>query len=481
MNKRNLWGIFLCILGLTGCAQTEISSGVETWVKEQIKTQAHIAEDPDYLQAQKLQQGAQLEEDGTYKTGLNAEEVIPTGAVHVTFASNCYFTMEYYYDADYTCLVDTSNCYMEPGALLYAAEPVYADLNSDQYVFDGLRVAEYNEDGSRGKVHEQTNVSDNIILEIPLDVTEISIEPYGHYERRELATQVYWADGDGDVTMLDGEWLVNGKAYNPENKLDSTESYTVVLHYDAEKYYFVGCEPEAFYTEGGIVEFTEVQPTEGVDSYRVELHPYTNMQINNDVKKLIALSVEGEGKDVSNKTITLPQLCAGDVVTLVSKDAYKITESGVTVPDAEKTEDGYRFVITIPQDGLEEMALKVEKWDERTISPVIDHFDFGESFSHVLDNMPWSQPQTSLLTVYAGENTYTYEDLRSGEKIQLREPYSLEIEVNPEQLEENQLLTVQAGGTTNMFRKGMEAKSFTVPYERATELQISLSEEQEEA
>ena len=193
MKKKLLWTAALTILALL-IFRSRIWDGMENW----IFTKSEISQTKEYQTYRAYSAAGKLTEQGYYEEETSdetaeAEPVVPVGMAHVTFAENSFLNVEYFSNGDGSAYLSTDDCYLAPGAHIYA-KVVEQDGPSSMYEFDRFRVWRYTDSG-RKEVETSCEETDGIIeiLEITeADAdTELSIEPLGKYETRELMLDAY--------------------------------------------------------------------------------------------------------------------------------------------------------------------------------------------------------------------------------------------------------------------------------------------------
>lgn len=269
------WGKRLAILV---CALSMLILSACTEADDFILEQSRIMPEEDYQKYIELRENGQLNMDGQYIAPEMTSEPNPElEGIHVTFATNAYIDVEYYFDAELNQPVDIKQCYLKPGDCIYAAEPDCNHPVTDKYCFERFYVYAYDESGEKSEElfwSENTEIP-NMVLRVPDDYegTEISVEPVGKYEKRTIKLTDYYETDHRQE--LEGTWIIDDG-----NRVETTADKVVVspvsvlaidYQYDAEKYEYDSSVPEAFYHERGLVKFELVYPNQNIEQFEVKL------------------------------------------------------------------------------------------------------------------------------------------------------------------------------------------------------------------
>lgn len=273
ISKLKLVPVLCCavsVLVLSGCSAAGAS----------LLRNSGIITEEDYQSYIELHDSGKLDNDGRYKAPELADEPVPSfpdGSIHVTFAENACISVMYYSDTNLKTPIDPSQCYIMPGAYIYASEPVCRHPSSNHYRFDRFSIYSYDAEGNRGEeVPCGVNEGPPLAIQIPenYEGTELAVVPAGKYEKRQLELSDHYIDSVGQPQELDGTWIVNDAAVSSDIlTVNPTEALAVDYQYDPAKYSFVASNPSSFYHENGLVRFEVVNATEEIDAYSVELRP----------------------------------------------------------------------------------------------------------------------------------------------------------------------------------------------------------------
>ena len=157
--------LIVSVLLLSGCS--ELESKLNNKISEEFNK--NISNDDDYAMYSDLSEKGNLDNQGFYHNSESDElsqyepPVTPSG-IHVTFATNQYLDVQYFYDANLTEPVDTDNCYLSTNDCIYYS-PDITNQGTSRYKFDHFNIYQYNEDGERTEYKYAT--SDNMVIRIP--------------------------------------------------------------------------------------------------------------------------------------------------------------------------------------------------------------------------------------------------------------------------------------------------------------------------
>ena len=125
----------------------------------------------------------------------NNQTISHNGTVQITFATNSFLEIKYFYDENLTQPIDTKNCYLNKGERIYVSEIDVKNTKSNLYSFSEFRFLEYDSDGKRTNTSSTQAVS-GLIYTLPddFDGQGISVLPIGSYKDRELKFDSYYFD-----------------------------------------------------------------------------------------------------------------------------------------------------------------------------------------------------------------------------------------------------------------------------------------------
>lgn len=72
------------------------------------------------------------------------------GKIQITFASNSFLDIDYFYDEAFTKPIDTRNCFLQKGESIYVSKIDVKNAKSNLYSFSEFRFVEYDSEGKRG-------------------------------------------------------------------------------------------------------------------------------------------------------------------------------------------------------------------------------------------------------------------------------------------------------------------------------------------
>ena len=280
--KYRLFAVLLIFsIMTTGCSTVKAYITPKTEEEIQESIQAEIAEDieqdSDYQKYQELKNSNQLSEDNIYQDddylaekSANADK---EGKIHVTFARNSHLDIQYYYDENLTDQM-TDECYLEPGATIYASEPVPTNTDILTYMFDTFRISEYDVKGNRIKSDPVKYTDAHIVYKLPDNnsVAELSIEPIGKFTKRKFLLKATLADGKSFISG--GEWYVNdicqkGDAF----EVDPSQSCSVKYQFPENQYYCIEekCSPKIQFIDKDQVVFEQLNTSDTAEGFVVTL------------------------------------------------------------------------------------------------------------------------------------------------------------------------------------------------------------------
>ena len=365
-------------LTLSGCSN--VNEYLKGKLEEKALERAEILEDQDYLEYKNLEVSGKLDDDGIYlgTVEINDEDIDDTklsGQIHVTFAENSHIRFTYYYDAECTEQIDTSQCYLNPGDCIYASEPKIIEAYSNKYLFKEFRIMKF-DSNNQPETLAAVLGDDNLVFEIPADYAgdKLSVLPLGRYEARALTLDDYYLSVDGDEVEFHGTWWIDSDGFSETTtEIDSTVDYQVVYDYSeyVNDYYFVKSVPEPFSADdSGIIEFSKSTPKNGDENYYVLLHRYISVRVSNGDYSIFnqniikSISLNGREQDnVKKKELMLDKLKCGDTITLRIDNGYKVTVSGLEISNPIDVGNGTikEYKITIPETVELELGITVSK------------------------------------------------------------------------------------------------------------------------
>ena len=376
--KKLILNLVAVCLMLPGCSN--VNEYLTEKLEEKTLEGSEILEDQDYLEYQDLEASGKLDDNGIYlETAEIKDEDVDdaelSGQIHVTFAENSHIRLTYYYDAECTEQIDTSQCYLNPGDCIYASEPKIIEAYSNKYLFKEFRIMKYD---SNNQPESTATVlgNDNLVFEIPAEYAgdKLSVLPLGRYEARVLTLDDYYLNVDGDEVEFHGTWWIDSEGFSETTvEIDSTVDYQVIYDYSdyVNDYYFVKSVPNPFSADdSGIIEFSKSTPQNGDENYYVLLHRYISVRVSNGDYSIFnqniikSISLNGKEQDnVKKKELMLDKLKCGDTITLRIDNGYKVTVSGLEISNPIDVGNGTikEYKITIPETVERELGITVSK------------------------------------------------------------------------------------------------------------------------
>jgi len=502
--------LFAVSIYLSGCsAVNNVIDKAKLYTEEQMLENADISNE----QYDELKSNNWLDEDnnyiGPYKpdedVALPAMADVPEKPIHVSFSKNSNLDISYYYNKEMTNKIDVSKCYLSPGESIYAVIDKQNKQNTDLYFFKSYRIIEYRGD-ERNDVSTDFAIDtdvDNFVCKIPenYDGRDIVIEPLGEFKNRIITLSDFiWAK-NSDKYELVGEWTIADKKYNdgdskPQSiSIEPDLDYIVKYNYDKDKFYFHSSTPDAYrYSDDdGIVEFNRVEATdESKTSYEVHLIPYTNLLLNDEKKKILYASVNGEEQAVGEKQINLSRLKLSDKIIIETDKEYKVT--GIETYNIMDN-GNFRFTYDVPiteinnDEPITDFTLNIEKWNTKKIEvSVAEHINNGAE--NIRDKIVWGaldffknvgtdSEEKSMLTLNVNgvnSKTYTYyNDLRNGKKIEINEPDTVTVSVNKEAIGKlDKIVICGNDGKEHIVTYNSSEFTFTYDYSQIDNLNIEV-------
>lgn len=369
--------VILCvsvILLLTGCAS------VEERIKDKLEDKLSMNENYRLYS----EYSDQLDENGYYngcfsvlngtseeelsldRLGLNGtEEALGEpdphdGLVHVTFAENSMFNVEYYRDPDHDNELTGGECWLAPGESVYAAEPLKTkNVTSNKFGFWKFRIFNIDSDGD---FQQSSSDGKGALLTIPENYSGMgySVEPIGKYERRRLTFSAFNTEDDSVVS--DVSWYVNDEPYSDEKGLSPTAAYSVRCNFNitTKDYYVESTEPsvDSASITNDSVKFSKEQPENGADSYTVKLHRYLSGRLTGDLNGVkdnngnITLKYKSRGdsewiKISPDNNNSIHDLKVGDQLLVRVKKGFKMQCVPFEGTEPKSVDGMYEYTITV--------------------------------------------------------------------------------------------------------------------------------------
>ena len=358
---RKLCAVISCIgfmVLLNGC------TAIDSTIEKVILKEAGITERDDYILYQQQKEAGLIDEDGYYidPNNYQSDNVVEenrNGSILVTFADNPFMDIMYYEDEDMTKIIDTDQCYLNPGDDIYAAVKDYNNNNSNRYHIKEYRILQYGEEGTVENQYEQLTEDGTLKYKIPddFDGTEIGIFPIGDYTDRELILEAYYIDDNGDKQLLGnaGEWTINGEEkVDGSTKISPIEPYTLKFDYDENNYFYVDCEPECFTKDPNdvnYIEFWEVNPMDEDKSYSVELHELMDIAI--ETEKAARIKANGSEIETKGNKCSIDKLKYGDEIIIETAGECTIDGDYQHISAIkDPISSGYRYTLRVTRESI---------------------------------------------------------------------------------------------------------------------------------
>lgn len=382
MKKLFLLVSSIMIMVLSGC------SAVESKLDDAILERSGILEHDDYVKYLQYQEAGMLDENGQYMepdTSDEESDIDMDGDIRVTFAENRYLEIWYFTDADMSAPVSGNFCYMVPGETLYAKVIESSNPNSNMYRLSEYRIVEYDAEGGVKEEHHQEETDGRFEYQIPTGFqgTEIAVIPVGECPDRNLSVAAYYMDDEGNERILGnaGVWSINDKKIEGNTaQVSPLEPYVLKFTYDAENYFYVGCEPGCFTKDpgtAGFVEFWEAEPTDKEIDYRVELHPFLTLTLKFSEEAQVRINQDKEETVKKNKEWNPGKLQFGDSITIETTGEVIVTNGNYQHISAVKDPitEGYRYTLKM-----------IEEVQSNTADVLSLVLDVNRTFKVVLDS-----------------------------------------------------------------------------------------------
>ncbi len=280
MKKQGVLLLGALIMTLTGCGKEGdvISNYLNSYIEKAVMKESNIESDEEYSRYQSISNESDISSDGYFASDeVDYSVLADSDAIHVTFATNSYISVQYFDDEAMTNALDLGGAYLHADDCIYANIVEVNNPNTDAYDFSGFEVWEFDENGKKKKKLDTESFINGLVYQIPMDFRgkEISIIPLGEYVSRSIELNDYCKDNNGVEKPLAGNWFINGeKITNNYADISPVAPFTVTYYYDPKKYDFVGAVPNYLYCNetDGIVSFEEFSPDQKIDGISVELH-----------------------------------------------------------------------------------------------------------------------------------------------------------------------------------------------------------------
>jgi len=354
MRKKTIFFLSAILaLSLTGC------SNIKDRIGDQMMKQSGVLADANYQKYKQYAEAGALDVDGYYIERVN-EDKTAHAQIRVTFAVNNNLSVQYYTDAVHRNAVDMTDCYLNPGASIYAVVAVNDDVFSSMYDFSGFRIYEIDADGKRTESAElqMTESEEEYVLNIPASFTgtDISIEPVGAYQQRTISLNDYYTDDNNAQMSLTGTWVINDKEYTSDSvEISPVTPYIISYEYDSNEYFYLSSSPECYYTnnEEGIVIFNQREAGDETADYSVELHKYISVTLISDMDRQVKVNGEDAYQSVkANGELVLDHLKYGDTVTIQTNKEWLTLETNkeLILTNTEPLyAETYKYTLIVPE------------------------------------------------------------------------------------------------------------------------------------
>lgn len=478
--------IFALSCLLSGCTVVDgLQEKLNSWMSDRLIQKSDISKDEDYITAEANREAGKLNENGEYLVSEESVEDSSSGIIHFTFAQNRNIEVTYYFDEERENQINPAGCYLNPGDSFFVSDVISKSDSSDQYSFLGFRFIEYAADGTRigetDRIHEENG---KIIIPSDYLGTEVGVEPIGKYEPRLVSLKAFWENSKKEeITIQDGIWKINGEEYKEnETTIDPNISYTVTYEYDPDRYYFVEASEALFplNQNDGVTQFKEVVATNGIGTFRVELHPYSTITIPSD-KGITDISVSGrETVNTNSKSIILDKLKAGDTVTINTDKDYKLVCDRKTLSPSKISKSSNSYIIKISDDDNGEYEIKAAKWGTKTIDIDLEENGFWDKLKN--NYFSWipigeKEEDKRVLVLSCGGKEYSLSDLQNGKSVKLSENDSIVVRIDKDKLEGFSIQLQKDHDPAVVINKESETFTFEYPYAEISSLSIKLIEE----
>ena len=318
--------IFLCVIAtilLTSCGT------VNDLIEGKLIEKSGLVNDENYINYVDKENSGIIDEDGYYK---DVEVEKPAGKIHITFSTNNNLKVNYYSDDECSILIDTNNCYLEPGDSIIAIPKTSTDISSSEYSFSEFIIYNYDHLDNWSLINNWIvdTVDDKYIINIPenFDGDEVSINPTGNYQNRQIMMSDYYYDDNNSKVSVGGQWYINGKVCeNPSDlEISPTESYIISYKYDPKEYFFISSEPECYYNNDlfGEVIFKERESTDKTVPYNLELKKCFDIKIISAEKRTVRVNSQEKEVIKAGCELDLSSLKYGDKITISTNKSWDI-------------------------------------------------------------------------------------------------------------------------------------------------------------
>lgn len=347
----------MCVI-LSGCSQ------IGDYLETQMMEQSEIENNQEYKEYQEYNNQGKLNQEGYYSEDMLEEDISEDNrsaeTAHIVFSSNSYLDVEYFSDADLTVPLDEKSCDLALGDKIYAKAEVNQSAASNMYTFEGFYIYRYG-DENRERLQEVPLAEDGFVMEVTSEYigTDLSIEPIGIYQKRDISLRDYYVDNDGTEQELSETWWIDDRETKEDKiELNPVSPYIISYEYDKNEYFFVDSTPECYYcnNEDGIVIFPQKEARDETEkAYSVELHKYLVFDILTDQKREVRVNGGEEQTVKKGDTLQLSKLKYSDRITIETDNEWTELENSVelVLVSEEFVGGKYRYTLTVPQKGAE--------------------------------------------------------------------------------------------------------------------------------
>lgn len=351
----------VCVI-LSGCSQ------MDEYLEKQMMEQSEIEDNQEYKAYQEYSKQGKLNQEGFYEENMLEDDVLDENSdenraletAHIVFSSNSYLDVKYFSDADLTVPLDEKGCDLALGDKIYARGEVNQSVASNMYLFNGFYIYRY-EEGNRERIRELSPTEDGFVMEVTSEDigTDLSIEPIGIYQKRDISLRDYYVDNDGTEQELSETWWIDDRETKEDKiELNPVSPYIISYEYDNNEYFYVSSTPECYYcnNEDGIVIFPQKEARDETEkAYSVELHKYLVFDILSDQKREVRVNGGEEQTVKKGDALHLSKLKYGDRITIETDKEWPELENSVelVLVSEELVGGKYRYILTVPQKGAE--------------------------------------------------------------------------------------------------------------------------------
>lgn len=351
-------------------------SSVEEYLGECMKHDSGVMEDESYVAYERYKEKGLLNSDGYYEETVSVpSEGKNDNEVHITFADNGNLNIQYYADPELKSIIDVSDCNVRRGDSVYATVDVSDEVFSSMYGFSNFGIYEFDENGIKHESSLTMEKSGDIyVLHIPKELrnSDISVEPYGNYQKRIIKLNDYYLDGDNKEHSLTGTWVINDKEYSGDSvEISPITPYIISYKYDSDEYFYLSSKPECYYNNNfdGVVIFKQREAEDETVDYSVELHKYIEVTLVSDLDRKVTVNGEDRGSLSANSELIIGKLKYGDTVTIETDKEWSGLENNreLILTRTESYSKGYKYTFIVP-----------EKDGEFTFDPSDYTYDHGK-------------------------------------------------------------------------------------------------------